>query len=364
MDFSTKAIASISTSLAEEIGKFIEDGEIENLRFLEDGIRELLKETGRQVYEKVLEKEDKKLGKEVPCACVDKAKRISTRSAKLLTVFGWVSYRRSYYGCTICGKKESRLDKDWQIHPGEVSPVMGKLLTIAGVEQAFEKAKRNIRDFLLVEVNDNSIRKFTQKAGKKQAELESQWINESQDEAWLQKRERELGDIPERLYAAMDGVQTPVGDEWRELKVLNWYEVSPVYGQEEKRAQEISYHCDIAKAQEFGKLLWATGVRRFADKAKELIFVCDGAAWIWNLVSHYYPKAIQIVDWYHATEYLSPIASALFTKPEVKKRWLDKVKAWLWDGNIEKVIWECEHHLDGVATEFAKSAITYYSNNC
>ncbi len=363
MDFSTKAIATISTSLAEEIGKLIEDGKIENLRFLEDGIRELLKETGRQVYEKVLEKEDKKLGKEVPCACGDKAKRISNRSAKLLTVFGWVSYRRTYYGCIACGKKESRLDKNWQIHPGEVSPVMGKLLTIAGVEQAFEKAKRNIRNFLLVEVNDNSIRKFTQKAGKKQAELESQWIKESQDGAWLQKRERELGDIPERLYASMDGVQTPVGDEWRELKVLNWYEVSPVYGKKEKRAREISYHCDIAKAQEFGKLLWATGVRRFADKAKELIFVCDGAIWIWNLVSYYYPKAIQIVDWYHAIEYLSPVASALFSKSEVKKRWLDKVKAWLWDGNIEKVIWECEHYLDGVAAEFAKSAITYYSNN-
>jgi hypothetical protein len=90
-----------------------------------------------------------------------KAKRISKRNAKVLTVFGWVRYRRSYYGCSRCGKKQNRLDKDWGIHPGEVSPVLGKLLAIAGVDIAFERARRKIKEFLLVEVSDNTIRKQT-----------------------------------------------------------------------------------------------------------------------------------------------------------------------------------------------------------
>jgi hypothetical protein len=363
MDFSTKAIEAVSTSLAEEIGMLIEAGEIEDLLGLENGIREILKETGQQVYRKVLEKEDEKLGQTVPCTCGGQTRRISRRPAKFLTVFGWVSYRRSYYGCSACGKKESLLDKVWQISPGEVSPVMRRLLVIGGVEQAFEKAKRTMKNFLLVEVNDNSIRKFTQEAGENQALLEKEWIAESQDEIYLQNRERRFEEFPERLYASLDGVQIPIEDEWRELKIVNWYQVDPVYGKKEKKAQEISYHCDVAKAQEFGKLLWATGVRRFADKAKELIFVCDGATWIWNLASYYYPKAIQIVDWYHATEYLSPIASALFSEPAERKRWFDEVKTWLWEGNVEKVIRECQQHLQGAATEFAKAAVTYYSNN-
>ena len=366
MNSSTKAKETLRNLVAEEIGKLVAAGEISDLSSLENELREFLKETGRQAYEKILEKEDEKLGKRVRCECGDEAHRISKRPAQFLSVFGWVNYRRSYYGCPVCEKKETRLDRIWQIAPGEVSPIMGRLLTISGVEQAFEKAKKNIREFLLVDVSDNTIRSITQKAGEKQAELEAKWIRESQDETWLQKREREIrgeSTIPERLYASIDGVQTPIGDEWRELKVLSWYKRSPVYGPKEDRAQEISYHCDIQKSEEFGKLLWATGLRHFADKTKELIFINDGAAWIWKLVSYYYPKAIQIVDWYHATEYLTPIASALFSLPEKKKEWLERLRSWLWDGDVERVISECQLYLNGLAKEFAQKAVTYYTKN-
>jgi transposase len=88
------------------------------------------------------------------------------------------------------------------------------------------------------------------------------------------------------------------------------------------KAQEIIYHCEIAQTREFGRLLWASGVKRLADKAKELIFVCDGAVWIWKLVSYYFPDAIQIVDWYHACEYLTPIADAVFSQVSERQKWL------------------------------------------
>jgi hypothetical protein len=364
MDFSTKALEEISTVLAEEIGKLIEDDEIKDLRGLENGIREMLQEVGVQSYGKVLEKEDKKLGKRVGCECGAKAQRISKRRAKVMTVFGWVSYRRSYYGCSRCGEKQSRLDKNWGINPGEVSPVLGKLLAIAGVDIAFERARIKIKEFLMVEVSDNTIRKQTQLMGQKQAHVEAQWIQDSQDEAWLQSRERTIENIPERLYGSLDGAQVPIGEEWRELKFLSWYRVASVYGQEQHKAREISYHCEIASAQEFGLLLWATGMKRLADKAKELIFVCDGAVWIWKLVSHYFPDAVQIVDWYHACEYLTPIADAVFSQDSERQEWLQKVKDWLWHGRTQKVIQACQRYLHhSLAVEAAQRAVTYYTNN-
>jgi hypothetical protein len=364
MDFSTKALAEITKLVAEEIGKRIEAGEINNLDDLENGIRKMLKEIGQQTYSKVLESEDMKLGMRVRCECGMKAKRISKRNAKVLTVFGWVRYRRSYYGCSRCGKKQNRLDKDWGIHPGEVSPVLGKLLAIAGVDIAFERARRKIKEFLLVEVSDNTIRKQTQLMGEKQAQLEAEWIRDSHDESWLQNRERKIESIPERLYGSMDGAQVPVGEEWRELKTLNWYRVAAVYGRGQHKAQEISYHTEITPAQDFGRLLWATGVRRLADKAKELIFVCDGAIWIWKLVSHYFPDAVQIVDWYHACEYLTPIADAVFVQDSERQKWLQKVKDWLWYGQTQKVIRACQRYIHHcLAAEPAQRAVTYYTNN-
>ena len=363
MDFSIKAQEKISTVIAEEISKLIERDEIKDLACLENGIREFLKEVGCRAYEKALEKEDQKHGKEVPCTCGRYSRRISRRAGKLLTVFGWLTYRRSYYGCPHCGEKAIPLDQSWDIKAGEVSPVMSKLLAITGVEIAFGRSRKHLAEFLLVDISENTIRKYTQQAGEKQAALEARWIEESQNESWLQDRETKIKKVPDRLYGSMDGVQVPVGEDWRELKTLTWYKVAPVYGEEKERSQEITYHCEIAPAEEFGKLLWATVIQRFADKAKDLIFVCDGAVWIWNLVSHYFPDAIQIVDWYHACEYLTPIATALFSDDAQKKKWLQKTKRWLWQGKIKKVLQECRKHLRSPAAAAAQSAITYYSNN-
>jgi hypothetical protein len=286
------------------------------------------------------------------------------REGQVLTVFGKVMYRRSYYGCEQCGKKHYPLDRTWNIQPGEVSPVLGKLLAIAGVEVAFERARRAVQEFLLIEVSDNTIRKQTQRVGEKQAQCEAVWIQESQDEDWLQTREREKTVVPERLYGSMDGAQVPVGEHWRELKSLSWYQVKPVYGHSLPKAQEISYHCTITPAEEFGPLFWATGLRRQADRAKELIFVCDGARWIWNLIELYFPDAIQIVDWYHACTYLTPIAEAAFSLTDKREKWLQKVAEWLWHGKIKRVIRACRRYCKHpLAAEVAQRAVTYYTNN-
>ncbi len=81
-----------------------------------------------------------------------------------------------------------------------------------------------------------SLRKYTQQMGEKQAALEAHWIEESQNEPWLQNRVSKVKEVPERLYGSMDGVQVPVGKDWRELKTLTWYEVAPVYGAEKERS--------------------------------------------------------------------------------------------------------------------------------
>ena len=152
--------------------------------------------------------------------------------------------------------------------------------------------------------------------------------------------------------------------EWRELKSVCWYEVIGVYGQEKDKAQQITYHSDISSAQDFGELVWASGVQRWADQAEELIFVCDGASWIWKLVEHYYPQAIQIVDWYHACAYLTPIAEAAFPEGEGRQSWLEQVKEELWQGRVEAVIRACqaERH-PPAAREAAGRAVSYYTHN-
>jgi hypothetical protein len=171
------------------------------------------------------------------------------------------------------------------------------------------------------------------------------------------------------------GAAKAAHEDWRDLKVLCWYEVESVapaqrsVRQWEKvardqpalRAKNIRYACDILEAEAFGKLLWATGCSVNADLSPELIFLGDGAVWIWNLVARYYPNAIQIVDWYHAEEHLEGVANAAFPAGPPRTDWLEGVKQALWDGQVEAVISACEAL--AAACELARKAGNYFYTN-
>ena len=121
------------------------------------------------------------------------------------------------------------------------------------------------------------------------------------------------------------------------------------------------YFCDITEADDFGKLLWATGCTVNADLSPELVFLGDGAVWIWNLVAQYYPNAVQIVDWYHAEEHLEGVALAAFTESTERTIWLESVTQSLWDGQVEDIIMACETLAPSCRK--AEQAVTYFTNN-
>jgi hypothetical protein len=224
--------------------------------------------------------------------------------------------------------------------------------------------------------------------GELQRKAEEEWIAEMHNEAGLQKREQMVfPQAPDRLYGSIDaakvrieprakqGKKEEVEEDWRDMKIICWYEGELVPNrqrsvrQKEKaqregtvfRAKNKQYACDIAEAEQFGKLLWASGCSVFADRVPELVFVCDGATWIWKLVSHYYPSAIQIVDWYHAEERLERIAEEAFSDLGERQSWLENITEALWQGNVESVMDACQRLSKKSA--LAKQALTYFNNN-
>jgi hypothetical protein len=132
-------------------------------------------------------------------------------------------------------------------------------------------------------------------------------------------------------------------------------------GQLGQRAKNIRYYCDILEAKAFGQLMWATGCATHADLTRELVFVCDGAVWIWNLIASHYPKAVQIVDWYHAADRLERVAHAAFNQTAPRERWLERTTTDLWEGRVTEVIQACTDL--GAQCSEAQDAATYFTNN-
>ena len=243
---------------------------------------------------------------------------------------------------------------------------MARLMSMAGATTSFAEASQQIRDDLLVEVSPNTIRKESYATGRCQAGREVQEQERSEQLESLQQRERHLAaeDRLERVYGSIDGAQGRLTG-WREVKSLALYQSQYRYGHPDQlQATEIEYRSEITPAEEFGRLPWASALNDHADRAQELVFVCDGAAWIWKLVEKYFPDAIQIVDWYHACGYLTEIASTAYADEDTAQDWLEQMKTLLWKARIDALLVACrEHQEHPQAREFATKAITYYTNN-
>jgi hypothetical protein len=346
---------------------------------MERMMRELVKEAANIGMQQAIEQGEETYGnREVLCPCGQKAQFVSKRPAVLWTVFGKVEYQRRYYLCPKCHQGQSPLDVKYGIVPGQTTSTLASLLGMLGVEVSFEEASRLAERFLLFRVSDNTVRKQTEGYGNAQAQVEKEWIEKAEDEKALQVRERNLEHQPGRIYASIDGAHVPLQQEWRELKTLCWYQVEklhpsiprkhhgqPMDEQSHLQAKEMKYHCDITEAEQFGRLLWATGLQNQVDRYDEVVFVSDGAVWIWRLVEKYFPQATQIVDWYHASQYLTPIAENAFGPgTQQAQQWLTQTRTDLWEGRIPEVIQACCPFLrQAHVRSAAEKAITYYTNN-
>ena len=354
---------------------------------VEMAMRAGLREIGCNALKCFLGNADGEIETSIECACGGKLKYQRRRKATIWSVFGKVVYERAYYAGCHCEKGCAPVDQRYGIEPGKVTAGLAHLLALSGIDKAFEKGQEWMQAFLLFEVSENTIRAETQKMGELQKQADDDLVKEMFNETRLQEREQSIQNIPERLYSSIDAAKVRIEprtkqgkvdesrEDWRDMKVGCWYEGETVpvnqrsVRQKEKaqregtifRAKNKRYFCDIAESEQFGKLVWATGCSAYADCARELVFVCDGAVWIWNLVAQYYPNAIQIVDWYHAEDRLQRIATEIFPTPEEHDPWLKKITEDLWQGNIESVIEACQSLSKKSNT--AKQSVIYFSNN-
>jgi hypothetical protein len=253
-----------------------------------------------------------------------------------------------------------------------MSAELESLSGMSGAQLPFGQGSDLFEALTLISLSDHSLAKATQAMGEEVELLEEEWMTQSRDANWLQEQQR-LAERPQRLYGSLDAAKVHIrgeeGHPWRDLKVGAWFTttVAPPQNPDddwEIQATDISYYCDIQEAHQFGDLLWATGCQRQAQLADELIFLGDGAEWIWNLVQAHYPEAIQIVDWFHATEYIAPVAKAAFSDEDRCQAWIEQVRHDLWHGDLDAVIHAFDRFTESsVAQEPACKAVTYFTNN-
>jgi hypothetical protein len=357
MEFITRLKGVLLTCIQEEVRG--EQGEAAaSLSAMEVAVKGMLHEVGNALMSEWLNAQDGKYPADTQaCACGHEATYVRRRDGVSLTLLGRVSYRRAYYVCPHCHQGQYPLDERLGIRPGQMSDEVVKVAALVGVEDAYGSSRELLLQTAQLDLSPNSIRRACHQVGQQVEDWERQALNASQDSAQL-LRQRRQDTPPERLYASMDGYLVRFEEGWHEMKAGAFWSVS-----HKGQAQAIEYYTDTAPAEAFSDLVWARAVARRAHLADELVFIADGARWIWRIVNAHFPNAIQIVDWFHASSYLVKIAHAAFGDgtPHAAA-WLEPVKAALYDGRLGSVIRACRA-VAPLAPQAVADARSYFATN-
>src|SRR3989304_3197853 len=232
MEYNIEKINQIGRLLAEVVEEAInKEGQAEVLiGDVEMAMRESMLKIGNSALKYFLENAEGEVEAEIECACGGKLKYQRRREATIWSVFDKVIYKRAYYAGCACSKGCAPVDRRYGIEPGKVTSGLAHLIALSGINKAFDDGRKWLKEFLLFEVSENTVRAETQKMGELQRQADAELVKEMQREASLQKREQSRPVAPDILYGSIDAAKVRIEprdeqekavenrETWRDLK--------------------------------------------------------------------------------------------------------------------------------------------------
>ena len=293
------------------------------------------------------------------------------RAKVVLTALGWITLQRSYF--YSAARQEGRFPLDAALglvdsySPG-VARWMCRAGTLAG---SYQGASQDLLAYAGLDIDARQIQRLIAQMAPRM----TQW-REAQGPVFHPA----AGDI---FCVSTDGTGAPMRRKelrgrqgkrggrarTREVKVgavFTHRKPDKPDQRPERDYGSTTYIADIVTASEFGTRLRAEALRRGIARARVVVFLGDGAAWVWKLARINFPKAVCILDYYHACEHLTLLASALYGESSAlaKRRSRQWRKALLKDKSAQ-IIAQAKKDLPTRAQprKLAKQQIAYFERN-
>jgi len=289
----------------------------------------------------------------LPCRCGQGAHYRELRSKPILTAVGEVLVLRPYYLCPHCHEGQFPADAELDIENTEFSPGVRRMQALVGQQAPFEEGREQMRVLAGLEVTTKAVERVAESLGEDIARREQCEIHKAMqlDLPVL------VGEPIPILYVQMDGTGVPVVKKEtvgragkadgppahsREAK-LGCVFTQTAWDQEGFAIRDpasTTYTGEIESAEEFGCRIYLEAWKRGWSRAEKRVVIGDGAEWIWNLAQDHFPRALQIVDLYHARQHLWDLVRRLHPQEEKQQKTWIKVhqKRLLDKGKIEKLV--------------------------
>lgn len=344
-----------------------------NLEAVELGLRQAILKDGCRLLEQLLESLDASL----PNGTRQEGEKCHAhRPRHVETIFGTLHLKRDYFYSPATGQGRVPLDQALGLIHSH-SPGLVRLASRAAAREGYEAASDDLNALAGIRIEGRQIQRLVNQIGPQvaaQLKEHSPAIKEDAEPiavAYTEVDGTGVPMVPQELVGRK-GKQSDGSAKTREVKLGCVFTQTKTdeKGQPMRDYQSTSYVGSFESAEEFGAQIRAEAQRRGISRAKKLVFIGDGAAWVWELARVNFPLAILILDFFHMMEYLHALCQELYGK---ESSWAQRMKEqWrqmLEDDQVDEVIAAMQRRLKDLGQispeklESVTKQIAYLENN-
>lgn len=306
---------------------------MKNLEAVELGLRQALLQDGRALLEQLVQS----VAAGLPGAQALKGeKRHLDRPRNVETIFGAIKLSRDYFYSPKDQQGRCPLDDALGLING-TSPGLVRLASRAAAREGFEAASDDLKELAGIHIDGRQIQRLTARSGPKiatQLKLTSPEVQAKPMPICYVEADGTGIPMAAKELKGRKGKQLDGTAKTREVKLGCVFSQSQTDedGRPMRDYQSTSYVGTLDSVSSFAPLLRDEARRREIGRSQKVVFIGDGAAWIWELARTHFPSAILIVDFYHMMEYLHELSHLLYGKDTP---WADRMKD-QWKEQMEK----------------------------
>lgn len=247
-----------------------------------------------------------------------------------MSLFGPIGVEAAYYHCAACGQGY----KPWQrvLRLGEqlLTPAAEELTALAGVLGSFaDGAERVLQKMAGLRLSESTVERATEEAGQRVRQQLREGETAGPTSHWTWQRDASGRRC---AYVSIDATgvrQQGLGGshaEGRMAYVGMVYNPRSEHDSQRPPACQVRYLSGFFDLDDLGRQLHREALEVGWTQADQQIALSDGGSGLEAFFKRFFPKAVRILDFYHAKEHLVALGQALHGDDESSRQaWLDDV---------------------------------------
>lgn len=328
--------------------------------WIENTLRAALLEDGRRLLEKLLA--------QVPVPEVSlqpRQRRHRNRECEVLSLFGSIKLCRDYYH--LAGAQGAfPLDRALGLI-GNFTPGVARMLGRTAAQLPYLESSQQVQELAGISIDPSQIQRLVQLLGRPVAQHLVGLPGPPSQE------------VPQ-FYVSVDGTGVPMvraelegragrgidgKAKTREVKLAALFTQTKIdeEGRPVRDLESTTYLGNFSCSDDFGPQVRQAALARGLSKARQIIFLGDGAAWVWEIARTCFPQAAQILDYYHASEHVVSLAKALYADPGTAGNWALRWQSLLYESQLDVLFAEARTAAPAIPAEAVQKELDYLESN-